>query len=211
MSQYKSVFIGLSGSARIGKTTMLNYLTDNYDVCNTDPGAAMKCAYSAINYPLDNCWLEKLGASFLDTGYEGIKEILRSSKDILLDEYEKSKSSSFRNEVIGFAELFRVVYPDMWAALAKELFYVPGKVAVGEIINDSEQLCISRHYDTVITVRLECRNPAEVVKADSRSPVAYYDFRYDYLLQDSLHVADALVEDYNYHYFNFGNHPEIKR
>ena len=41
-----SVFIGLNGQSRIGKTSMLKWLATHYEVTNCNPGEALKVMWA---------------------------------------------------------------------------------------------------------------------------------------------------------------------
>jgi hypothetical protein len=199
-----SVFIGLSGPSRIGKTRMLNWLTNNYEVSNCNPGEALKVMWSLSQ---DTDLQALLGRLFLkNVDYTEMLKILQVNAGYLLSTYENEKldeiseyrGQEFRQRLIGIAEMWRTFYPEIWVKLAKELFYEQGKPAVGEILNEGEYRILQSQYDYVLPVKLECSHPAEGGGDDSRGTLSCYAMTYEYESpSESVKVAQQMIFEYN--------------
>lgn len=196
-----SVFIGLHGPARIGKTTMLSYLEENYNICRVDPGDALKCFFTVTT---SSTLLEILGELYLDyeDPYTVLKDTIQEISTSLLECYETNKKEGHlsRKATIGFAELFRSIYPDFWVKAAKDLFYEDSKVGIGGVINDGELRTIKQQYDTVFIIELNCHNPAGTKEKDSRTALSTHNnptMKFTYDLMNSKEVAKSIVLQYN--------------
>jgi hypothetical protein len=204
MKSKPSVFIGLSGQNRIGKTTMLKWLTTNYEVTNCNPGEALKVMWAFSQRPL---WQQAAGNwYFKHECYSKLREVMQEDAAGLLAYYEEQKAhhislglgQEFRHYLIGFAEMWRAFYPEIWCKLAKELFYVEGQVAFGEILNRGEYNILRRQYDYVFPIGLVCAEPAEGGGDDSRGKLSHYDNIFSYEKPyDSINIATKIVEWYN--------------
>jgi hypothetical protein len=209
-----STFIGLSGPARVGKSYMLNWLTTNYEVSNCNPGEALKVMWS---FSRDADLQALLGRFYLkELKRSELLEILQVNANFLLASYEHEKryeisegrGQEFRQRLIGFAEMWRAFYPEIWVKLAKELFYQEGKPAVGEILNQGEYQILRSQYDYVVPVKLECAYPASGGGDDSRGALSHYEMihKYDNPTQ-SIEVAQLMI--FEYHEFGIFHSPNI--
>ena len=197
----KSIFIGINGRRGIGKTTMLNHILDNYLIGNGDPGYGMKGLY--VLNKSDSAEIDGL---MYVTNPKNFPAYVVSLLRTYVSDYETLKRKAtdpdqFRKDVIGFAEIPRVFFPDYWVVVTKMMGQKLNDVFIGEILNESELAQIKKHYDEVVVVNLNCLNPYEDGSTgDSRQPItdkALLHMSYDYVLEDSLKVADDIITIYN--------------
>lgn len=186
-----NLFILMQGIARTGKTTIANYLTENYDYQLIDAGSPFKC--------LLGMGLPTFGNLVLREGREQAFEYLIENREEYLTEYEYLKLSNdpeeFRNLTIGIAEFFRCAYPDVWPKMALQISpEIP--LNIGFALDRAERFDYAKYYrGRFYDVKLECRNSGI---QDTRKPFPLEGLgtsggliiRYD--IKQSLEVAEVV-------------------
>ena len=196
------MLILLEGKAQVGKTTMINHLTEKHpELSSIDPSTPFKCllgmgeGYASPERHALRIFTEKV----TERGLGYMLQHLKENQEMYLKQYERIKQAlpvRSRHLCIGISEFVRAFDSAFWVNATIEM--TPENTHyIAACLDLTEHEVFMRHFGSAYVAKLMCID-AEIVEGDTRKDLLDLtadSSTYTYQLTSSRDVADLIYDD----------------